>query len=77
MDYFFRFVKKFGFLGIVGITYYGIGATIRIKSRNALSPICGMFLKPQLKIALHFAALFSIVVATAVQFSDVLGIAFQ
>ena len=63
-DFFFRFFKKLGFLGILGPPYCGIGATIRIgremlflpyagffwyhcfyshKSRDALSPVCGIF----------------------------------
>ena len=41
---FFPFLKKNGFLGILGPSYYGIGATIRIGREMLCLPYAGFFL---------------------------------
>ena len=43
MDDFFPFFKKFGFWGILGPPYCGIGATIRIGREMLCLPYAGFF----------------------------------
>ena len=45
LDDFFRFSKKKGFLGILGPSYCGIGATIRIGREMLCLPYAGFFFK--------------------------------
>ena len=45
-DDFFRFFFKFGFLGILGPPYCGIGATIRIGREMLCLPYAGFFGPP-------------------------------
>jgi hypothetical protein len=44
LDGFFLFFTKFGFLGIFGPPYCGIGATIRIGQEMLCLPYAGFFL---------------------------------
>ena len=46
MDDFFPFFKKFGFFGILGPPYCGIGATIRIGREMLCLPYAGFFVGP-------------------------------